>query len=127
MGDQLRKEVGARIRELRQRNGVSQAKLAAALDLTQAQIANYERGACTPYIESLIGIADFFDVSLDYICGRNEEGRHQFLKQEIIEKKSTPELEDLAIQIPEGMNLFEFIRSTVKQVIEENNKASDQG
>lgn len=38
--------------------------------LSKNVVARYERGERTPDIEDATKIADFFEVSLDYLCGR---------------------------------------------------------
>jgi len=60
------------LRELRESCGLSQQKLAVHLDLAQSQIQSYEKGAYEPDIGTLKRMADFFDVSVDYIIGRTD-------------------------------------------------------
>ena len=58
--------VGERLKTLREEMGLSQKKMAELLDVTQPSINRYEHGKAVP-IEVLIGYADYFDVSMDYI------------------------------------------------------------
>lgn len=60
-----------RLKELRQSKHMTQAKLASVLHYGSSAIANYESGRNTPRISDLIRIADFFQVSIDNMVGRD--------------------------------------------------------
>ena len=64
------KEIGKRLKYLREGIGVSQEKLAKMLGTTQSSINRYEKGQTEMPIELFRKYADLFDVSLDYIFGR---------------------------------------------------------
>ena len=61
-----------RIKELRKEKGINQQKLAMELNITQAGISKYELGKAEPDISMLIHLADYFDVSVDYLIGRTD-------------------------------------------------------
>ena len=61
-----------RIKELRKKKGISQLRLATDLNTTQNTISRYETGEREPGIDELIKIADYFNVSVDYLIGRTE-------------------------------------------------------
>ncbi len=61
-----------RLKELREKRGMSQVRLAIELDLNQNTISRYESGAREADYRTLIAIADYFDVSLDYLLGRTD-------------------------------------------------------
>lgn len=61
-----------RIRQLRLERKISQMQLASAINSSQASITDWELGKKEPRPEMLIAMADFFDVSLDYLCGRSD-------------------------------------------------------
>ncbi len=61
-----------RLRELRKGRGMTQQKLASELNLTQKRISHYEIGDHEPDFASLIKLADYFDVSVDYLLGRTD-------------------------------------------------------
>lgn len=61
-----------RLKELRTSKGLKQDDIAAFLGVTKTQISDIERGKRTTTIEKLVALADFFDVSLDYLVGRTE-------------------------------------------------------
>ena len=62
-----------RLRTLREKIGMSQAKLAKEIGVTQASVNRYETARTTPPVKILLFYADRFDVSLDYIFGRTEK------------------------------------------------------
>ena len=59
--------------ELRNARGITQKQLAESLGVTIRTITNYENGSREPNIATLIVLADFFDVSLDYLVGRSDD------------------------------------------------------
>ena len=61
-----------RLIEQRKLNKVTQRQMAEYLGIAQPSYIRYENGTAEPNIENLIKIADFFDVSIDYLCGREE-------------------------------------------------------
>ncbi|MCP1307989.1 helix-turn-helix domain-containing protein [Paenibacillus tyrfis] len=61
---------GKRLAELRNKKGISQYELADRLQFTRAQLANYEQGTREPDFQTLVTLADYFEVSLDDLLGR---------------------------------------------------------
>ncbi len=59
-----------RLRELRKENNVSQLELAKVLNMTKMAVSHWESGHSEPSISQLIEIANFFDVSVDYLIGK---------------------------------------------------------
>ena len=59
------------LKKLRKDNNMTQKELADKLDIARTTLANYEQGTRFPDKETLLSIADFFDVSLDYLVGRS--------------------------------------------------------
>lgn len=58
-----------RLKALRESNGKSQIEVCAALHIEQSTLANYENGRRTPKIEVLIKLAEYYNVSTDYLFG----------------------------------------------------------
>ena len=56
--------------QLRQKAGLSQKQVASVLNIAQSSYNNYEQGVCEPSIERLIKLADYYNVTLDYLVGR---------------------------------------------------------
>ena len=61
-----------RLKELRKSRKISQVKLAMDLNLNQNSISRYETGEREADYATLIALADYFDVSIDYLLGRTE-------------------------------------------------------
>lgn len=59
-----------RLKELRKEKGISQLRLAIDLNTNQNTISRYETGEREPGIKELISIADYFNVSIDYLLER---------------------------------------------------------
>ena len=59
-----------RLKEIRKAKGISQLKLAMDLNTNQNTISRYETGIREPGIIELIKIADYFNVSVDYLLER---------------------------------------------------------
>lgn len=79
-----------RLKELREEQRLSQAGLALKLNVSQSTISAYEVGERTPDLETLVAIANFFNISLDYLAGLSN------LKQQIMQSDlSANELEHL--------------------------------
>ena len=60
-----------RLRELRDEKGVTQQVVGDALGITQQAVYNYENGVTEPDIDMLKAIANYFDVSIDYLVGHS--------------------------------------------------------
>ncbi len=61
-----------RLLELRKTNGVSQAGLAKQLNVSPAIVCYWETDRSEPTAVNIAKIADFFDVSADYLLGRTD-------------------------------------------------------
>lgn len=60
------------IRKLRIDRGLTQAQLAAILNIRQNTYSQYEGGTLNYPVEALLKLADFYGVSVDYLLGRTE-------------------------------------------------------
>lgn len=58
---------------LRTQNKIKQEVIASTLNIPRSTYQSYEYGVAEPNIKTLIKIADYFDVSLDYLCGRQNK------------------------------------------------------
>ena len=59
-----------RLKNLRQSKELNQVQLASKLGVKKQSVSNWENGNIMPSIDMLIKIADFFNVSTDYLLGR---------------------------------------------------------
>ncbi|WP_077616815.1 helix-turn-helix domain-containing protein [Caenibacillus caldisaponilyticus] len=65
-------DYGERLKILRMRKKLSQQDVADRLNINRSTYARYELGQTQPDFETLEKLADFFDVSTDYILGRTD-------------------------------------------------------
>ncbi len=61
-----------RLEYLRKEIGLSQAEFAKRVNMTQQRISAYEKGKREPDIETIKQFANFFNVSIDYLLGKND-------------------------------------------------------
>ena len=59
-----------RLQALRGRRHLSRRTLAELCGLSKNMISLYERGEKAPSVDALVSLADFFEVSTDYLLGR---------------------------------------------------------
>ncbi len=60
------------LKKLRQEKGITQIALQIKTGIEQALLSKYENGERVPPTETLMTLADFYDVSMDYIMGRTD-------------------------------------------------------
>lgn len=86
------------IRELRNIRGINQIQLANKLGVTKQSVSNWENDNILPSIEMLVKIANFFEVSTDYLLG--------------LDKKRTLDVENLTeIQISHIQLIVDDLRN----------------
>lgn len=97
-----------RLKELRERRGLSQVALADKLGVSKSAVSMYERGERNPDFETLEIIADFFNVDMNYLLGK-DDGSTYYLD---------PEAAEMAKEIFEDPNLrilFDASRKVSKE------------
>lgn len=63
---------GQRLKDLRTINGLTQQELADRAHIARSTLGMYEKDRRHPDFEALDQLADFFDVSLDYLLGKSD-------------------------------------------------------
>lgn len=71
-----------RLKELRKQKKVNQTEIAKYLNTTQVTYGRYELETCEPTIETLTKLADYYNVSLDYLVGRDFSNDIGYLTQQ---------------------------------------------
>ena len=61
-----------RLKEQRKLYGITQREMAERLGISQPSYIRYEQGTAEPSQENLVKLADMFDVSTDYLLGRDD-------------------------------------------------------
>ncbi|MBQ3037781.1 MAG: helix-turn-helix transcriptional regulator [Clostridia bacterium] len=62
-----------RLKELRKEKNITQLRLAMELNMSQNTISRYETGERQAGYDELIKIADYFNVSIDYLLERTDK------------------------------------------------------
>lgn len=65
-------ELNEALRRFRKEQKITQIQAAKAAGVSESMYQFYEYGKHEPTASVLIALADFFNVSLDYLCGRSE-------------------------------------------------------
>lgn len=69
----MRETLSKRLKALRKEKGLSQIQVATYCDITENTYQNYELMTREPKLEILIRIADYYNVSLDWLTGRTDK------------------------------------------------------
>lgn len=64
--------LAAQFKKVRTERNLTQKQTAEGIGVTEQAYQRYEYGKVVPSATVLIALADFFDVSLDYLCGRSD-------------------------------------------------------
>ncbi|WP_338342867.1 helix-turn-helix transcriptional regulator [Fructobacillus fructosus] len=67
-----------RLKSLREKEGVTQRKMAKHIGMSAGTIANLENGYSKPSFDVLIDIADYFEMSLDDLVGRERRKNGEY-------------------------------------------------
>lgn len=71
-------QIGQRMKALREENHLSQADIAKLCETNQSTIARMENGQTVPTVKVLVCLADYYNVSMDFLCCRTEKPQGQF-------------------------------------------------
>lgn len=63
---------GSRLKDLRKEKGITQKQLADMLKVGRPTIAGYETKGKEPDFDTVVLLADYFGVTVDYMLGRDE-------------------------------------------------------
>ena len=62
-----------RLTNIRRSKGFTQKQVADGIGISEVGLQNYENGRRKPAFDVLISLADFYDVSIDYLVGRSDD------------------------------------------------------
>ena len=65
-------DFGEHLKRLRATRGITQKQLGEFIGASERGIQNYEMGTRKPAYDTLIALAEYFDVSIDYLVGRTD-------------------------------------------------------
>ena len=93
-------KLGERLKALRKEHRYTQEFLADYLNVTRPAIGNYEKGINEPPLQTLVKLADLYQVSLDWLAGRTNV-KYNF-------NLESKENRDAIIKIHESLKGFEI-------------------
>lgn len=85
-----------RIKDLREDRDMRQSDLARETGIDQRTISNYETGKTVPDAYALVKLADFFEVSIDYLVGRTSNDLSNNAKRAKIIDRIKKDLDELS-------------------------------
>lgn len=101
------------LKELRTQHNLTQIELAKLLGIGQATIAGYENGNREPHIQILTLYADFFECSIDFLIGREDDFGNIVIKEKSPAPALTQAEQDLlddfrSVPRPEQAQIAEY-------------------
>ena len=94
------------LQDLREDRDISRKDLALALNISVSTLGMYEQGRREPNIDMLIKMADYFDVSIDFLVGRSYKNENNEILVEALHLKN--QIDHLP---QEYKNIIEFMLS----------------
>jgi transcriptional regulator with XRE-family HTH domain len=92
---------------LRKNKGLTQDDVADYLKLSKTAYFRYENDKAEPNIETLIKLADLYNVTIDQLVGRES-------------KIESTELKDILIKKQVGVEIKEVLKESIKELVEDN-------
>jgi transcriptional regulator with XRE-family HTH domain len=106
---------GLKLKNLRENKNMTQEELGELLKVSKASISKYENNTHEPNISTMNFIADFFNVTTDYLLGRTDDPNTVLLESD----KLPPELKDLdAIEVVKGAFDKGFSKDDIKEMLD---------
>lgn len=105
-----------RLRYLRKSANISQQTLGDAMNVTKVSISGYETGNRKPDTDTLQKLADYFDVSIDYLLGRSETNETR-AAYHTTEKEITIEEVALLTQLQKYPTLYDHLISAPEKTV----------
>lgn len=101
--------LGERIKELRIKKELSQTELATFLNIARSTLSQYESNQRTPSDEIKLKLAEYFDVSVDFLLGKTNN------KESTIALHSDTDYKDLPPEAKEEIyNFIDYIKNKYK-------------
>lgn len=67
-----RKIFSKRLTELRKQKSITMKELSEGVNITKSAVGNLENEYRSPSLETIVALANFFNVSIDYLVGRTD-------------------------------------------------------
>ncbi|MBR3762229.1 MAG: helix-turn-helix transcriptional regulator [Lachnospiraceae bacterium] len=103
-------------KNLRIKSGLTQQEMASRLNISRSSIGMYESGEREPSFEILEAIADYFNVDMNYLLGKNDLSEH--IPQGYFLNEDARDLAQFMYENPEYKVLFDTTRKVRREDIE---------
>lgn len=101
-----------RLKELRETQRISQKQLSVALNISHGAIGNWESGTRNPNSEYIKKLAEYFDVTTDYLLGIDDKPYNKIFNPETVEADILNELSNLTDAKKEDvLNYIKFVKT----------------
>ena len=104
--------LGERLKLLRELKGKKQQEVCEALNIEQSTLANYENDRRIPKIDILIKLAEYYNISVDFILGIEKSGGNDYSNFQIFEESFDFQERIRSIMEEEAMSEEDFMRLT---------------
>jgi transcriptional regulator with XRE-family HTH domain len=94
-----------RLKKLRKERNLSQDEVGKPLNISGRTVGNYESGEREPSLDTLIKIADFYKVNMDYLLGRTDKREIDSVSEEVSILEKLPDKAREEVRV-----LLEYIR-----------------
>lgn len=93
--------LGELLAELRQDRGMTQKEIGQILSVSPGTVSNYETGVHLPDAEKLVLLADYFNVTTDYLLGRTSSSiSSDQLQQRVADGKTISDIMSIFMRLP---------------------------
>lgn len=111
----INKIVADRLKSLRKDKKLTQTDMAKLLNITQNAIFRYESGQNEPSLSTILFYSEYFNVSIDYIFGKERKITSSQMNKRASEKEDMKEFINYCFT--PGTELFELIKDYVKELV----------
>ena len=95
---------GTRVKDLREKKSLSMEQLAKELKVTKSRVNMWENNGTLPRGEVLIELAKFFDVTTDYLLGKDDESQISLTNEKLSSlQRKLGKLNEADLEKAEGM------------------------
>lgn len=95
---------GTRVKDLREKKSLSMEQLAKELKVTKSRVNMWENNGTLPRGEVLIELAKFFDVTTDYLLGKDDESQISLTNEKLSSlQRNLGKLNEADLEKAEGM------------------------
>lgn len=111
----INKIVASRLKSLRKEKGLTQSHMAKLINITQNAIFRYESGQNEPSLSTILFYSEYFNVSIDYIFGKERKITSSQINKRSSDKEDMKEFINYCFT--PGTELFELIKDYVKELV----------